>query len=84
MGKAAVARPLRPPSSLTLSLSLSLTLTLTLTLSLTLARLLRLPSSLLGYGEGEAWRRLAPSLIFARKYSAASRPWIGFHHDEAE
>ena len=48
------------------------------------ARLLRLPSSLLGYGEGEAAARLAPSLIFARKYSAASRPWIGFHHDEAE
>ena len=86
VGKAAVARPLRPPSSLTLSLSLSLSLSLTLslTLSVTLARLLRLPSSLLGYGGGEAAARLAPSLIFARKYSAASRPWIGFHHDEAE
>ena len=94
VGKAAVARLLRPPSSSTLTLTLSLTLTLTLTLrltltlslslSLTLTRLLRLPSSLLGYGEGEAAARLAPSLIFARKYSAASRPWIGFHHDEAE
>ena len=93
VGKAAVARLLRPPSSSTLTLTLSLTLTLTLTLrltltlsltlTLTLTRLLRLPSSLLGYGEGEA-ARLAPSLIFARKYSAASRPWIGFHHDEAE
>ena len=90
VGKAAVARLLRPPSSSTLSLTLTLTLTLslslslTLTLTLTLTRLLRLPSSLLGYGEGEAAARLAPSLIFARKYSAASRPWIGFHHDEAE
>ena len=93
VGKAAVARLLRPPSSSTLTLTLSLTLTLTLTLrltltlslslSLTLTRLLRLPSSLLGYGEGEA-ARLAPSLIFARKYSASSRPWFGFHHDEAE
>ena len=70
--------------SLTLTLTLTLALALALSLSLTLTRLLRLPSSLLGYGEGEAWRRLAPSLIFARKYSAASRPWIGFHHDEAE
>lgn len=47
------------------------------------ARLLRLPSNLLGYGDGEA-ATLAPSLMFARKYSASSRPWIGFHHDEAE
>ena len=74
----------REAGTLTLALTLTLTLTLTLSLSLTLARLLRLPSSLLGYGEGEAAARLAPSLIFARKYSAASRPWIGFHHDEAE
>ena len=47
------------------------------------ARLLRLPSNLLGYGDSEA-ATLAPSLMFARKYSASSRPWIGFHHDEAE
>ena len=56
------------------------------------ARLLRLPSSLLGDGDGDGngnggggeAATLTPSLIFARKYSAASRPWIGFHHDEAE
>ena len=22
-----------------------------------------------------------PTLLFARKYSAGTRPWIGFHHD---
>ena len=47
------------------------------------ARLLRLPSSLLGYSDSGA-ATLVPSLMFARKYSSSSRPWIGFHHDEAE
>ena len=47
--------------------------------------LLRLASRL-GGGEGGGESggggvRYEPSLIFARKYSAGSRPWIGFHHD---
>ena len=36
-----------------------------------------------GLSSSPAAVHYAPSLIFARRYSASTRPWIGFHNDDA-